>query len=82
MAGNSVDPGRSVTSKVVAILLTFTNGSLYSLTELAKLTGLPISTVHRLATELAAWKLKEVTSREMIYVSAANGHTRVEYRNQ
>src|SRR5947208_6506387 len=30
MAGNSVDPGRSVTSKVVAILLTFTNGSLYS----------------------------------------------------
>jgi hypothetical protein len=30
----------------------------------------------------AAWKLKEVTSKEMIYVSAANGRTRVEYRSQ
>jgi len=30
----------------------------------------------------AAWKLKEVTSKEMIYVSAANGRTRVEYRKE
>jgi hypothetical protein len=30
----------------------------------------------------AAWKLKEVTSKEMIYVSAANGRTRVGYREQ
>jgi hypothetical protein len=28
----------------------------------------------------AAWKLREVTDREMIYVSAANGRTRIEYR--
>ncbi len=28
----------------------------------------------------AAWKLKEVTSKEMIYVSAASGRTRVEYK--
>jgi hypothetical protein len=28
----------------------------------------------------AAWKLKEVTGKEMIYVSAANGRTRVEQR--
>lgn len=28
----------------------------------------------------AAWKLKEVNSKEMVYVSAANGRTRVEYR--
>ena len=28
----------------------------------------------------AAWKLKEVTGKEMIYVSATNGRTRVEYR--
>jgi DNA-binding IclR family transcriptional regulator len=61
MAGNSVDAGRSVTSKVAAILLTFTSGTVYSLTELAKLTGLPISTVHRLATELAAWGFLERT---------------------
>jgi hypothetical protein len=30
----------------------------------------------------AAWKLKEVNGKEMIYVSAANGRTRVEYREQ
>ena len=30
----------------------------------------------------SAWKLKEVTSKEMIYVSAANGRTRVEYRKE
>ena len=28
----------------------------------------------------AAWKLKEVTGKEMIYVSAVNGRTRVELR--
>jgi DNA-binding IclR family transcriptional regulator len=61
MAGNSADTGRSVTSKVIAILLTFTNGSVYSLTEIARLTGLPISTAHRLATELAAWGMLERT---------------------
>jgi DNA-binding IclR family transcriptional regulator len=61
MAGNSADAGRSVTSKVIAILLTFTNGSVFSLTEIARLTGLPISTAHRLATELAAWGMLERT---------------------
>ena len=30
----------------------------------------------------AAWKLKEVTGKEMIYVSAANGRTRVEFRKE
>jgi DNA-binding IclR family transcriptional regulator len=61
MAGNSADTGRSVTNKVISILLTFTNGSTYSLTEIARLTGLPISTAHRLATELAAWGILERT---------------------
>jgi len=28
----------------------------------------------------AAWRLKEVNGKELIYVSAANGRTRVEYR--
>ena len=28
----------------------------------------------------AAWRLKEVSGKELIYVSAANGRTRVEYR--
>lgn len=29
-----------------------------------------------------AWKLREVTRKEMIYESAANGRTRVEYRQE
>lgn len=61
MAGNSADTGRSVTSKVVAILQTFDHGHLHSLTEIAHLTGLPISTVHRLVSELAAWGMLERT---------------------
>jgi DNA-binding IclR family transcriptional regulator len=61
VAGNSADSGRSVTSKVIAILMTFTDGSVHSLTEIARLAGLPISTAHRLATELAAWGLLERT---------------------
>src|SRR5882724_5927623 len=54
VAGNSTETGRSVTSKVIAILLTFTDGSVHSLTEIARLAGLPISTAHRLAAELTA----------------------------
>ena len=53
MAGNSAEPGRSVTSKIVAILLTFHDGNEHSLTEIARLTCLPVSTAHRLVTELA-----------------------------
>lgn len=61
MAGNSTEAGRSVTSKVVAILMSFTDGSVHSLTELARLAGLPISTAHRLANELTAWGVLERT---------------------
>jgi len=61
MAGNSAEPGRSVASKIIAILQAFTNGGVHSLTEIARLTGLPISTVHRLASELAASGVLERT---------------------
>jgi DNA-binding IclR family transcriptional regulator len=61
MAGNSADAGRSVTSKVVAILQTFSQGDRHSLTEIAHRTGLPISTVHRLASELSAYGMLERT---------------------
>jgi DNA-binding IclR family transcriptional regulator len=61
MAGNSTDAGRSVTSKVIAILLTFRSGDSYSLTEIARLTGLPVSTAHRLATELLEWGMLQRT---------------------
>ena len=61
MAGNSAEPGRSVTSKVVAILLAFHDGNEHSLTEIAQLTCLPVSTAHRLVTELAGWGVLERT---------------------
>jgi IclR family acetate operon transcriptional repressor len=54
MAGNSTDPGQSVTSRIAAILLAFTDSDVHSLTEIARLTRLPVSTAHRLAVELAA----------------------------
>jgi DNA-binding IclR family transcriptional regulator len=63
MAGNSVDPGRTVTSKVVAILLTFLDGNEHSLTEIAQLTCLPLTTAHRLVTELAGWGVLERTEK-------------------
>ncbi len=67
LAGNSTESGRSVTSKITSILLTFTQGSEHSLTEIARLAGLPISTAHRLTSELASWRLLERTG---------NGHYR------
>ena len=59
MAGNCMDSGRSVTSKIVAILSTFSNGGAFSLTEIARLTRLPISTAHRLTNELTACGMLE-----------------------
>jgi DNA-binding IclR family transcriptional regulator len=63
MAGNSTESGRSVTSKITAILMTFTEGSEHSLTEIARLAGLPISTAHRLTSELASWRLLDRTEQ-------------------
>ena len=62
MAGNSAEAGRSVTNKIANIIMTFTQGSAHSLTEIAQLAGLPISTAHRLTSELAAWGLLERTA--------------------
>ena len=61
MAGNSTDPGRSVTSKVTAILMVFADGGVHTLTEIAQSANLPTSTAHRLASELVAWRLLERT---------------------
>jgi DNA-binding IclR family transcriptional regulator len=62
MAGNTAESGRTVTSKVTAILLAFSRGTTHTLTELARLTGLPVSTVHRLAAELVARRLLDRTT--------------------
>src|ERR1700754_2782531 len=61
MAGNSTDPGRSVTSKVTAILMVFADDGVHTLTEIACRANLPTSTAHRLASELVAWRLLERT---------------------
>jgi DNA-binding IclR family transcriptional regulator len=57
MAGGSTEwRGRSVISKVVSLLDAFSpaNPEL-SLGDLARITGLPVSTTYRLASELVAW---------------------------
>ncbi len=59
MAGNATDVRRSVISKLSVILRAFSEGGAYTLSELAEHTGLPVSTTHRLATELAEWQLLE-----------------------
>jgi DNA-binding IclR family transcriptional regulator len=51
------NPPRSVVARLTAILSTFRTGSAHSVTEMARLTGLPVSTTHRMANELASWNL-------------------------
>lgn len=59
VAGNSIEAGRTVAHKISSIMLTFTQGGELSMTEIARLTGLPISTAHRLMAELARLRLLE-----------------------
>jgi DNA-binding IclR family transcriptional regulator len=54
---NGAPPPRSLVSRITAILLTFHSGNAHSVTEIARLTGLPVSTAHRLTAELASWQL-------------------------
>jgi DNA-binding IclR family transcriptional regulator len=48
---------RSAVSRITAILSTFLTGDSHSVTEIARLTGLPVSTTHRIAVDLASWQL-------------------------
>jgi DNA-binding IclR family transcriptional regulator len=61
MAGNSMERGRSVSSKTIAIVLAFGGGCEHNISEIARLVGLPISTAHRLIRELEAAKVLERT---------------------
>lgn len=54
---NHLAPPRSVVSRIAAILSTFLTGDTHSVTEMARLTGLPVSTTHRMACDLASWQL-------------------------
>jgi DNA-binding IclR family transcriptional regulator len=56
MAGGSREPGRTVTSKCMALLFAFeSNRRSLSLTELAEIANVPLSTTHRLVAELVEW---------------------------
>jgi len=59
MAGGAIESGRSVASRVAAILMAFRSGGTHSLTELAALAGLPVSTTHRLVGELVSRRVLE-----------------------
>ncbi|SEU03553.1 IclR family transcriptional regulator [Nonomuraea wenchangensis] len=57
MAGGSREPGRTVTSKVLALLGAFDAAHpKLTLTELARRAGVPLSTAHRLVAELEEWQ--------------------------
>jgi DNA-binding IclR family transcriptional regulator len=56
MAGRSSTPGRSVTSRALAVLDAFdTRAPRLSLSEITERSGMPLTTVHRLLAELTAW---------------------------
>jgi DNA-binding IclR family transcriptional regulator len=56
VAGNGAVQGRTVTSKAMTILDAFAgNRTELSLSDITRATGLPSSTVHRLAQELVTW---------------------------
>lgn len=56
MSGRNAMPGRSVVSKMLGILEVFTGDRTeWSLSEIARASGLPTSTVHRLIQELVEW---------------------------
>jgi DNA-binding IclR family transcriptional regulator len=61
MAGKSIEPGRTVTSKLSAILIVFGDGGEHTLTEIAGLTNLPTTTTQRLLLQMVAWRLLERT---------------------
>lgn len=57
MAGHTSQPGRSVTSRVLAILGAFDLAHpRLSLSEISRRSGLPLPTTHRLVNEIVAWR--------------------------
>lgn len=56
MAGNSRDPGRSVTARALSVLNAFDIGHVrLTLTEIARRADIPLATAHRLVGELETW---------------------------
>ena len=56
MAGGSSEPGRTAASRVLGVLGAFTSAhSVLGLSSIARRSGLPLSTAHRLIAELEDW---------------------------
>ena len=56
MAGGSNEPGRTATSRVLAVLGAFdSTQSVLGVTAIARRSGLAVSTAHRLVAELEDW---------------------------
>jgi DNA-binding IclR family transcriptional regulator len=54
--GRNTNTPRTVTGRAMTILNAFSQGrSVMGLQEISRLTGLPVSTTHRLVTELVHW---------------------------
>jgi DNA-binding IclR family transcriptional regulator len=64
MAGGSKGEGRSVTGKVIAIMCAFVHGDELSNLEISRLSGLPISTTHRLVAQLVLGGMLERTAKK------------------
>ena len=82
LSGNSSEGGRSVTSKVVAILLTFTDGTLHSLTEIASSTGIPTRQCTDWCPNLsrgASWSAPTMPSTESAWHCARSARRRMPY---
>lgn len=63
MAGGTSEPGRTVTSRLLAILDAFdTTAGPLTLTEIAGAAGLPLATAHRLVAELAGHRVLQRTA--------------------
>jgi DNA-binding IclR family transcriptional regulator len=57
VASSSERGPRTLVSRFAAILGTFRFGGRHSMIEIARMTGLPVSTTHRLTTDMAAWHI-------------------------
>ena len=78
MAGNSAEPGRTVTSRVVSILTAMMTGDGHTVRTLARQTQLPVSTVHRLLNDLGRTPAVERTGRGDYRLSRALRDLRVD----
>ena len=57
MAGNTSEPGRTVSSRLLAVLAAFdAEHQQLTLSQVARRAGLSLTTAHRLVAELEAWQ--------------------------